>query len=174
MAIYRIDDRTPEIDPSAYIHEHASVIGSVTMEAQSSVWPNATVRADSDCIRIGAGSNVQDGAVLHADPGFPLEIGLGVTVGHQAMLHGCSIGDGCLVGIQSVVLNGAKIGRGCLIGAGSLIPEGKVFPENSLIMGRPAKVVRTLDSDDADRLRIIAQHYVARGALYHSTLERIS
>jgi len=173
MAIYRIGDRTPGIDPSAYVHEQASIIGLVTIEANCSIWPNATIRADSDHIRIGAGSNVQDGAVLHADPGFPLDIGEGVTVGHQAMLHGCSIGDGCLVGIQSVILNGAQIGRGCLIGAGSLIPEGKIFPENVLIIGRPAKVVRHLSVDDASRLRLIAEHYVARAVLYHSSLERI-
>ena len=144
MAIYQLGDCIPDIDPSAYIAESANVIGKVIIKANASIWFGVTIRGDNEPITIGENSNVQEGCVLHADPGLPLTIGRNVTVGHQAMLHGCTVGDGSLIGIQAVILNGAKIGKNCLVGAGALVTEGKEFPDNSLIIGSPAKVVRTL------------------------------
>ena len=173
MALYRLGDKTPQVPPSAYVAEEAVLIGDVTLGEHASAWPGATARADNEPIRIGARSNVQEGAVLHADPGFPLVIGEGVTVGHQAMLHGCTIGDGTLVGIQAVVLNGAVIGKDCLIGAGSIVTEGKVFPDRSLILGVPGKVARTLGDEDIARLRHAADSYVERGTLFHKELVRV-
>ena len=140
MAIYSLGDRTPKIDPSCFVAGSASVIGSVELAADVSVWFGAVARGDVERITLGRGSNVQDGAVLHADVGKPLVIGEYVTIGHQAMLHGCTVGDGALIGIQAVVLNGAVIGRNCLVGAGAIVTENKVFPDNSLIIGAPAKV----------------------------------
>lgn len=160
---YRLGDRhvvCPE-DGDWFIADDAIVIGSVTLGIEASVWYRAVVRGDSERITIGARSNVQDGAVLHADPGFPLTIGADVTVGHLAMLHGCTIGDGTLVGIQSTILNGAVIGEGCLIGAHTLIPERKVIPPRSLVMGVPGRVVRELDDAAVAGLLRSAAHYVA-------------
>ncbi|HWZ47671.1 MAG TPA: gamma carbonic anhydrase family protein [Herbaspirillum sp.] len=174
MALYQYQQNTPSIDASAYVAESADVIGKVRIEANVSVWFNATVRADNDQITIGANSNIQDGAVLHADPGFPLTLGSNVTVGHQAMLHGCTIEDGTLIGLQAVVLNGAVIGKNCLVGAGALVTEGKQFPENSLILGSPAKVVRTLGPEDIAKLRNTANGYVAKIALYKTSLKKIA
>src|SRR5215207_3609421 len=142
MALFRIDDRAPQVAPSAYIAEAATIIGSVVVGERASFWSGAIARGDNETIAVGADSNVQEGAVLHADPGFALTIGARVTVGHQAMLHGCTVGDGSLIGIQSVVMNGAVIGAGCLVGAGAVVTEGKTFPARSLILGAPAKVVR--------------------------------
>jgi carbonic anhydrase/acetyltransferase-like protein (isoleucine patch superfamily) len=155
------------------VAEEAVLIGEVTLGEHASAWPGAAVRADNEPIVIGARSSVQEGAVLHADPGFPLVIGEGVTVGHQAMLHGCTIGDGSLVGIQAVVLNGAVIGKECLVGAGAIVTEGKVFPDRSLILGVPGKVARTLSDDDVVRLRQAADSYVERGTLFHKELVRV-
>jgi carbonic anhydrase/acetyltransferase-like protein (isoleucine patch superfamily) len=174
MAVYKLGELTPNIDASAYVAESAEVIGNVVMHAGSSVWPQVVVRGDMDTITIGEGSNVQDGSVLHADHGMPLTIGKGVTVGHQVMLHGCTIGDGALIGIQAVVLNGAVIGKNCLVGAGAIVTEGKVFPENSLILGAPAKVVRELSADDVKRMQSGCEHYVSNAQRFKRDLVKIA
>lgn len=173
MAIYKLDGQAPDIGDETYVAESATVIGRVTLKRQASVWYQAVLRADNELIEVGEGSNVQDGAVLHTDPGFPLTIGAGVTIGHQAMLHGCTVGDGSLIGIQAVILNGAVIGKHCLVGAGAVVTEGKHYPDNSLILGAPAKVVRELTPEAIEKLKQNAQGYVARGALHKTTLERI-
>jgi len=160
LALIRIGAHAPNVAPTAWVAGSASVIGRVELAPYSSVWYGCTLRADNDLIRIGEGSNVQDGSVLHTDPGFVLDIGAGVTVGHQCMLHGCTIGDGSLVGIQSVILNGARIGRHCLVGAGSLVTQGKSFPDGSMIMGRPAKLVRALTAEEIEGLAQSAAGYV--------------
>ena len=173
MTIYQLGDDAPEIDASAFVAENATLIGKVTLHANSSVWFGATIRGDNERITIGENSNVQEGTVMHTDMGYPLTVGKDVTIGHQAMLHGCTIGDGSLVGIQAVVLNGAKIGKGCLVGAGALVTEGKEFPDNSLIVGAPAKVVRQLTAEDVARLKGSADSYVKRGQLFKSQLKKI-
>lgn len=173
MTIYALGDKTPRIPPSAYVADEATLIGEVLLGERASVWPGVVIRGDNEPIRIGDGSNLQDGAVLHADPGFPLTIGAGVSVGHQAMLHGCTIGDNTLVGIQAIVMNGAVIGRDCIVGAGSVIPEGKTYPERSLILGAPARVVRALNGEDVATLRSNAESYVRRQELFRKTLKRI-
>ncbi|RJG11517.1 gamma carbonic anhydrase family protein [Massilia cavernae] len=173
MPIFQLGEHAPDIDASAFVAESANLIGKVTLEANASVWFGVTIRGDNERITIGEGSNVQEGTVMHTDMGFPLNIGKGVTVGHQAMLHGCTVGDGSLVGIQAVILNGAKIGKGCLVGAGALVTEGKEFPDYSLIIGAPAKAVRTLNEDDIARLQARAQSYVRRGQLFKTELKRI-
>jgi carbonic anhydrase/acetyltransferase-like protein (isoleucine patch superfamily) len=173
MAIYQLGEVVPEIDASAFVADTATVLGKVTLEANTSVWFGATLRGDNERITIGANSNVQEGTVMHTDPGYPLLIGKDVTIGHQAMLHGCTVGDGSLIGIQAVILNGARIGKGCLVGAGALVTEGKDFPDGSLILGSPAKVVRQLTQEDLLRLQGTAAGYVARGQLYQSQLKKI-
>lgn len=173
MAIYQLGEHAPEIDPSAYVADSATLIGKVTLEANASVWSNVTIRGDNERITIGENSNVQESCVMHTDMGFPLTLGKEVTVGHQAMLHGCTVGDGSLIGIQAIVLNGARIGKGCLVGAGALVTEGKEFPDNSLIIGAPAKVVRTLTEEEAQRLKLSAQSYAMRGQQYKAELTRI-
>lgn len=173
MAVYQYGEHRPAVHDDVYIAETADVIGQVTLKARSSVWYQAVLRGDTDHLEVGEESNIQDGAVLHADPGFPLKIGKGVTVGHQAMLHGCTIGDGCLIGIQAVVLNGAVIGENSLVGAGAFIKEGAVFPANSLIVGSPAKVVRELSEDAIAGLKKNAQSYVERAKLHGQELKRI-
>lgn len=173
MALYRIDAKTPKVAASAYIAAEATLIGEVTVGERASVLAGVVARADNEPIAIGNESNVQEGAVLHADPGFPLTIGARVTVGHQAMLHGCTIGDGALIGIQAVVMNGAVIGRSCLVGAGAVVTEGKSFPERSLILGAPAKVVRALTDADIAGLERAASGYVERGAHFRAHLERV-
>ena len=173
MAIYQLGEHAPEIDPSAYVADSATLIGKVTLEANASVWPGVTIRGDNERITIGENSNVQESCVMHTDMGFPLMIGKGVTIGHQAMLHGCTVGDGSLIGIQAVVLNGARIGKGCLVGAGALVTEGKEFPDHSLIIGAPAKAVRTLTEEELQRLRLSAQSYATRGQQYKTQLKRI-
>ena len=173
MAIYQLGEHAPDIDPSAYVAESADIIGKTKIESNASIWFNVTIRGDNELIIIGENSNVQESSVLHTDPGFPLSIGKNVTVGHQAMLHGCTIGDGSLIGIQAVILNGAKIGKNCLVGAGALVTEGKEFPDNTLIIGAPAKAVRTLNDDDVARLQRNASNYVARGQLFKKQLKRI-
>lgn len=159
MAVYELDGVVPEIADSAWVADSAQVIGRVTLEAQASLWFGVVARGDSDHLHIGAGSNIQDDTVLHADAGQPLRIGRNVTVGHKAMLHGCTIGDESLIGIGAVVLNGAKIGKHCLVGAGALVTEGKEFPDGSMILGSPAKVVRQLTEAQIEGLRRSAQHY---------------
>ena len=173
MAVYALNDTVPQLHETAWVADSATVIGNVRLDEGASVWYGAVVRGDNELITVGRGSNVQDGSVLHTDHGFPLTLGEGVTVGHQVTLHGCSIGDGSLVGIQAVVLNGARIGRNCLVGAGALVTEGKEFPDNSLIMGSPAKVVRELTPEQTQRLRQSAQNYIANAARHRDGLRRV-
>ena len=174
MALYKLGDVSPTIASSAYVAPSASIIGKVVLEDHSSVWFGATLRGDNETVSIGAHSNVQDGAVLHTDPGFPLMVGAQASVGHQAMLHGCTIGEGSLIGIQAVVLNAAVIGRGCLVGAGAVITERKVFADGTLILGAPAKVVRELTEEERENLLKVAANYAARGAYYRSHLQLIA
>lgn len=152
--IYALDGIAPEIHPAAWVAPDANLIGRVVLEAEASVWFGCTLRGDNEEIRVGLGSNVQESSVLHTDMGHPLVIGANCTIGHRAMLHGCLIGDGSLIGMGATVLNGARIGKGCLIGACALITEGKEIPDGSLVMGAPGKVVRFLD--DAARQRLLA------------------
>jgi carbonic anhydrase/acetyltransferase-like protein (isoleucine patch superfamily) len=173
MAVYALNDTVPQLHEKAWVADSATVIGNVRLHEEASVWYGAVVRGDNELITVGRGSNVQDGSVLHTDHGFPLTLGEGVTVGHQVTLHGCSIGDGSLVGIQAVVLNGARVGRNCLVGAGALVTEGKEFPDNSLIMGSPAKVVRELTPEQSQRLRQSAQNYIVNAARHRDGLRRI-
>jgi carbonic anhydrase/acetyltransferase-like protein (isoleucine patch superfamily) len=171
MAVYRLDDNSPLVAASAYVAPNATLVGKVILAENSTVWFGATLRGDNETISIGAGSNVQDGAVLHTDPGFPLLIGAKVSIGHQAMVHGCTVGDGSLIGIQSIVLNGATIGKGCLVGAGALITERKVFPDGCLIIGSPAKAVRELTAEERKNLLEVADNYAERGAYYRTHLQ---
>jgi carbonic anhydrase/acetyltransferase-like protein (isoleucine patch superfamily) len=173
MALYRLGDDSPVVAASAYIAPNASVIGKVILAENSTVWFGATLRGDNEVISIGAHSNVQDSAVLHTDPGFPLTIGAHVSIGHQAMMHGCTVGEGSLIGIQSVVLNGAIIGKGCLVGAGALVTERKVFADGSLIIGAPAKAVRELSAEERENLLKVAANYAQRGAYYRTHLHKI-
>jgi carbonic anhydrase/acetyltransferase-like protein (isoleucine patch superfamily) len=173
MAIYQLGEHAPDIDPSAYIADSATVIGKVRIEANASVWSGVTIRGDNDLITIGENSNLQEGCVLHTDPGYSLVLAQHVSIGHQAMLHGCAIGEGSLIGIQAVILNGAKIGRNCLVGAGALVTEGKEFPDNSLIFGTPAKAIRVLSEEEIAGLRRNADNYVKRGQLFKQNLKRI-
>jgi len=173
MAIYQLDDIAPEIDPTAWVADSAQVIGAVTLAENSSVWFGAVLRGDTDRLTVGRNSNIQDGSVLHADRGQPLVIGDDVTVGHQVMLHGCTVGDGSLIGIQAVVLNGAKIGRNCLVGAGALVTEGKEFPDGSLIMGSPAKVVRTMTPEQIAGMHRGTSHYVDNARRFATGLKKI-
>lgn len=173
MTLYRFAGHAPQLSDSAYVAAEATLIGQVLLAEGASVWPGVVARGDNEPIHIGAHSNVQEGAVLHADPGFALRIGARVTVGHQAMLHGCTIGDEALVGIQAVVLNGAVIGEQSLVGAGAIVTEGKQFPPRSLILGAPAKVVRSLSDEEVQKLRESAAGYVARAAAFKSGLERV-
>jgi carbonic anhydrase/acetyltransferase-like protein (isoleucine patch superfamily) len=173
MSIYKLGDRIPKICASAYVAPSAVVIGTVELAEHSSVWFGAVLRGDNDPIRVGVNSNVQDGSILHTDVGVPLTIGANVTIGHQAMLHGCTIGDGSLIGIQAVVLNGAIIGRNCLVGAGAIVTERKEFPDGSMIIGAPARLVRPLRSEEIERLAGNAAIYVQRGAQFKAQLAEI-
>ena len=173
MPIFKVDDLVPSIHPSVYIAEGATVIGNARLAERVSLWTGAVVRADNDAIRIDAGSNIQENAVLHADLGFPTHVGENVTIGHLAMLHGCTIEDGALVGIGAVVLNGAVIGRNSLVGAGSLVTEGKTFPENSLIVGSPARAIRTVTPELLAIMRRDTADYVERSRRYARTLARV-
>jgi carbonic anhydrase/acetyltransferase-like protein (isoleucine patch superfamily) len=174
MAIYQLDQHTPVLDPTAWVADSAQVIGDVHMGPDSSVWFNAVVRGDTAKIAIGEGSNIQDGSVLHVDMNVPLTIGKHVTVGHMVQLHGCTIGDESLIGIGAVVLNHAKIGKNCLVGAGSLVTEGKEFPDGSMIMGSPAKVVRQLTPEQIEGLRRSAQNYIKNAQRYKAGLKKIA
>lgn len=173
MAVYELDGKSPQLGAGAWVADSAEVIGAVELGENASIWFGAVVRGDTDTIRIGRNSNVQDLSVLHADAGKPLQIGDNVTIGHQVMVHGCTIGDNSLVGIGAVVLNGARIGRNCIVGAGSVVTENKEFPDNSLIIGSPAKVVRTLDDAAARKLTESAQHYVANARRFAGGLKKI-
>lgn len=171
--IYELGERRPQLDGDNFVAADASIIGSVHLQRGASVWFGAVLRGDNDQITVGENSNVQDGSILHTDPGFKLLIGGGCTIGHRVMLHGCIIGEGSLIGIGSVVLNGASIGRNCLVGAQSLITEGKRFPDNSLIMGSPAKVVRELTPQEVARIALSAQVYVQNAARFCSELKAL-
>lgn len=168
--IYSIGDRKVVLQGDHFIAENATVIGSVVVEDNASIWFQAVVRGDNDLIIIGRNSNVQDGAILHTDPGIPLVIGAQVTVGHLAMLHGCTIGDGTLVGIKSVILNHAVVGKGCLIGANALITEGKEIPDGSLVMGSPARIIRSLNEQETAGLERSARRYVDNARRYREQL----
>mgnify|MGYP000005421211 CR=1 FL=1 len=172
--LYSLDGTVPTSAASAFLAPGARVIGDVRLEADVSVWFNAVIRGDNDSIVVGAGSNVQDGAVLHVDPGFPMRIGTNVTVGHKAMLHGCTIGEGSLIGMNAVVLNGAVIGRNCLIGANALVTEGMEIPDGSLVLGSPAKVRKTLDAEAIEGMHAGARSYVKKIAGYRATLAVVS
>jgi carbonic anhydrase/acetyltransferase-like protein (isoleucine patch superfamily) len=174
MAIYEFDGHQPDIHPSVFVAESASVIGNVAIGEGSSVWFGTVIRGDGEePIRIGRRTSIQDLTMLHADHGQPLTIGDDVTVGHQVMLHGCTVHDGALVGIGAIVLNGAVIGAGSIVGAGSVVTENKVFPERSLLIGAPAKVVRELSPEQAARARDGAAGYVANSARFLASLKRI-
>jgi carbonic anhydrase/acetyltransferase-like protein (isoleucine patch superfamily) len=173
VALYQLGDDAPRIATSAWVADSAQVIGRVSLGPDASVWFNAVLRGDHEWITLGARSNVQEGCVLHTDTGFPLTLGEDVTVGHQVMLHGCTVGDGSLIGIQAVVLNGVQIGKNCLVGAGSVVTEGKVFPDNSLILGSPAKVVREISAEQATRLRMSAAHYVENAKRFRASLKKL-
>src|SRR5947208_16398755 len=172
MAIYSLGERKVAFRGEEwFIADNATVIGTVVLHDQASVWFNAVVRGDSDIITIGERTNIQDAAVLHADPGIPLTLGQNVSVGHQAMLHGCMVGDGSLIGIGAIILNHAVIGSGCLIGAGALIPEGKTYPDGVLVVGSPGKIVRELKSEEKQGLLENADIYVRRSKLYREKLK---
>jgi carbonic anhydrase/acetyltransferase-like protein (isoleucine patch superfamily) len=174
MAIYQLDDLIPTLHPSAWVADSAQVMGNVTLAEDSSVWFGVVIRGDMDAITVGKGSNIQDSSVLHTDQGVPLTIGENVTVGHQVMLHGCTIGDGSLIGIQAVILNGAKIGKNCLVGAGSLVTEGKEFPDGSMIFGSPAKAVRQLTEEQIEGLKLSAQRYINNARRYKAGLKKLA
>jgi len=169
---YKLNDRIPVLEGSGhFVADNASVIGNVRVLDKASVWFNVVIRGDNEMITIGEQSNVQDGAVLHTDPGLPLNIGRGVTVGHKAMLHGCDVGDYSLIGINAVVLNGAKIGKHCLIGANALVPENMVIPDGSMVIGSPARVKRQLSPEQQKMLEMAAQSYVRNAADYLDNLQ---
>jgi len=170
MPLYLIDGVGPSIDAGAWAAPSADLIGDVRLGARASVWFGAVIRADNTSIEIGAESNIQDGAIGHSDPGFPLTIGAGVTVGHQAILHGCTIGAGALIGMGAKILNGASIGAGCLVGAGALVTEGKRFEPGVLIVGSPARVIRPLTEQELAGLKLSAEHYAEKAQHYARTL----
>jgi carbonic anhydrase/acetyltransferase-like protein (isoleucine patch superfamily) len=175
MPIYELDGIAPELDEadSIWIAPDASVIGNVKLGKGAGIWFGAVLRGDNELISIGAGSNIQEHSMLHTDPGYPLTVGEGCTVGHRAILHGCTVGDNSLIGMGAIVLNGARIGANSLVGAGALVTEGKEFPDNSLIIGSPAKAVRTLDADAMQRLRGSALNYVANGARFKKGMKTV-
>lgn len=171
--IYALDGHAPEIADDAWVAPDANVIGKIVLEPGASVWFGATLRGDNEEIRVGAGSNVQENCVLHTDMGYPLTIGPDCTIGHKALLHGCTIGAGSLIGMGAMVMNGAKVGRGCLIGAGALITEGKEIPDFSLVMGAPGKVVRQLDEAAVARLLKSAAGYRANALRFRAGMRAV-
>lgn len=174
MALYQLDTDTPQLADGAWVADSAEVIGKVILGTNSSVWFGAVLRGDNETLHIGAGSNIQDHAILHTDIGCPLHIGDNVTIGHQAMLHGCTIGAGSLIGIQAVILNNAHIGQNCIVGAGALITEGKTFPDGSLILGSPAKAVRQLDAPTIAKLQQSALSYQNNARRFAQGLRKIA
>lgn len=174
MAIYELDSIAPRLADTAWVADSAEVMGNVELAEDTSIWFGTVVRGDTEVIRIGRGSNIQDGSVLHADIGKPLTIGEHVTVGHKVMLHGCTIGDGSLIGIGAVVLNGAKIGKGCIVGAGSLVTEGKEFPDGTMIIGSPAKAIRELSEAQRGALKMSAIHYIENAKRFKRGLKKIA
>ena len=173
MALYRIGDDAPRLGEGAWVADSATVLGRVELGEGANVWYGAVLRGDNEWITLGPRTNIQDGSVLHTDMGFPLTLGADVTVGHQVMMHGCTVGENTLIGIQAVVMNGAKIGRNSIVGAGSVITEGKEFPENSLIIGAPARVIRTLDAEQAAKQARPAQSYQRNGPRFRTGLKKI-
>jgi len=168
--LYTLGDAAVAADGDYWVADNAVVVGKVLLKSDASVWFNAVLRGDNELITVGEGANVQDGAVLHTDPGYPLVIGPHVTVGHKAMLHGCEIGEGSLIGINAVVLNGVKIGSNCIIGANALITEGKQIPDNSMVLGSPGKVVKTLTEAEGMAIRVGAKHYVENARRFREQL----
>ncbi|MGD9866202.1 MAG: gamma carbonic anhydrase family protein [Pseudodonghicola sp.] len=173
MTIYALGADAPQLHDDTWVAPNANLIGKVVMEAGSSVWFGCTIRADHEEIRIGEGSNVQEDCVMHVDAGYPLRIGKDCTIGHKVMLHGCTIGDGTLVGMGATVLNGARIGKNCLIGAGALVTENKEIPDNSLVMGSPGKVVREISEDHAKRMRLGALHYQDNMRKFRTEMKKV-
>jgi carbonic anhydrase/acetyltransferase-like protein (isoleucine patch superfamily) len=169
--LYQLGDVRVRAEGDFWVADNAVVVGNVLLKKGASVWFNAVLRGDNDLITIGEGANVQDGAILHTDMGYPLEVGAYVTIGHKVMLHGCQIGEGSLIGINSVVLNGAKIGKNCIVGANALITEGKEIPDNSMVLGSPGKVVKTLEPQEAQAIRMGAHHYVDNGRRFRDTMQ---
>jgi len=174
MAIYQLGELIPQIASTAWVADSAEVIGKVVLEEGASVWSGAVLRGDNESITLGARSNVQEHSVLHTDMGFPLLIGADVTIGHQVMLHGCTVGDGSLIGIQAVILNGARIGKNCLVAAGAVVTEGKEFPDGCLIMGAPAKEVRAVSPEQIARMRLGAAHYVDNAQRHRTGLKKLA
>src|SRR6476620_1205816 len=170
MPLYGLGDLVPQLDASAWAEPSADLIGDVRLGNRASVWFGAVIRADNTPIVIGEDSNIQDGAIGHSDPGFPLTIGARVTIGHQAILHGCTIADDCLIGMGARVLNGAVLEAECLVGAGALVTEGKTFPAGSLIVGSPARAIRQLSDGEKQALRVSAAHYAQKAAFYSEQL----
>ena len=173
MALYQLDQLVPSLADTAWVADSAQVIGNVELAEDASVWFGCILRGDGERLSIGRGCNVQDGSVIHADPGFPVTLGENVSIGHQVMLHGCTVGEGSLIGIQAVLLNGAKIGKHCLVGAGALVTEGKEFPDGSMILGSPARVVRQLTHEQIEGLKRIATHYVENAKRFRLGLKKI-
>ncbi|KOF14365.1 acetyltransferase [Ensifer adhaerens] len=171
MSVHAVGGQFPKFDESStnWVAPNAIIVGDVSLGREVTVWFGAIIRADVEKITIGQGSNIQDLVVMHADPGFPLNVGDGCTVGHRALLHGCTVEDNCLIGMGAIVLNGAKIGKNSLVAAGALVTEGKEFPENSLVIGSPAKLVRVLTDAEVERNRASARHYVKNGAKFRTT-----
>jgi carbonic anhydrase/acetyltransferase-like protein (isoleucine patch superfamily) len=175
MALFAIGERRVQLlGEHHYIAPDASVIGSVVLENDVSIWFQVVIRAENDRITIGEGCNIQDGSVLHVDPGYPMTLGKSVSVGHKVMLHGCTIGDGSLIGINSVIMNGARIGRGTLIGANTLVAEGKEIPDGVLVLGSPGKIVRELKPEERDHLLKVARGYIDRSRFYKTNLKEIT
>lgn len=175
MTLYSLESRSPSLPKSEkfWIADNATLIGSIIIQDNASIWFGAVLRGDNEPIEIGEGSNIQDLCMLHTDPGFPLKIGKGCTIGHRAILHGCSIGENSLVGMGATILNGAKIGKNCIVGANALIPENKEIPDNSLVVGMPGKVIRTLDENAEAGLRLSAETYVKNWKRFSKSLQKI-
>jgi len=175
MAIYELDGKSPELpaDGQYFIAETATVIGNVRLKSNASVWFGSVLRGDNELIEIGEGSNVQDNCTFHTDPGFPLTIGKDCTIGHNVILHGCTIEDGALIGMGAIIMNGARIGAGCIVGAGAIITEGKQFEERALVIGAPARVVRTLTQEQVTAMTYGAPHYVHNGKRFKAGLKKI-
>ena len=172
MSIYTLDGKSPELPETFHwIAPTAVVIGNVSLKEGANIWFGAVLRGDNELIEIGENTNIQENSVLHTDPGFPLKIGKGCTIGHKAMIHGCTIGENTLIGMSATVLNGAQIGKNCLVGAGALIPEGKVIPDNSMVVGVPGKIVRELDANAASGLQASALHYVSNAKRFSEGLQ---
>jgi carbonic anhydrase/acetyltransferase-like protein (isoleucine patch superfamily) len=175
MAIFELAGERPEFpaDGQYWVAETAVLIGRVRLKSEASVWWNAVLRGDNEWIEVGERSQIQDNSTLHTDPGYPLTIGRGCVIGHSVVLHGCTIGDGSLIGMSAILMNGAKVGTNCIVGAGAVVPEGKTFPDNSLVVGAPARIVRTLDEKAAEMIAAGAEVYVQRWKHYAGTLKRI-